>query len=205
MLLVESFALGPAMLRQRREELRALRPLLDAGRAQMSPSDGAHAWQAEAMIEALAALLRARVMEKKAPPFTPLVGELVSLVLGHYQAQPRQCEEVQRRARAIVQERSATSARPPSGPTSPPGWSAKALGFRMERCLCYLAAHPGASNGEVAQGIGVSHLGQVSKMLSRLKERDLLVKRPGGAGRPNAWRLTPDGELCAQALKSTPR
>jgi hypothetical protein len=40
----------------------------------------------------------------------------------------------------------------------------------------------------------------MSKTLSRLYALDLLVKQPGGAGRPNAWRLTPYGERIACAL-----
>jgi AcrR family transcriptional regulator len=204
-LLVECFALGPVVLEQRREELGVLRPLLDAGRAQLPPGDGAHPWQAEATIEGLAALLRTRAMERNAPPFTPLLGELVSLTLGHYRAQPREREEAQRRVQALVEEGSATFPRPSSKPAWPPAWSSKSLGFRMERCLRYLAAYPGASNGEVAKGIDLGHQGQVSRMLSRLREKGLLARRPGGAGKPNAWWLTPEGELYAQAIEKMPR
>jgi hypothetical protein len=37
----------------------------------------------------------------------------------------------------------------------------------------------------------LSHHGQMSKTLSRLPALDLLVKQPGCAGRPNAWRSRP--------------
>jgi AcrR family transcriptional regulator len=76
---------------------------------------------------------------------------------------------------------------------------------RARLCVLYLAQHPGASNTEVGAGVGIAHEGQISKLLARLAAIGLLSKRPGAAGRPNAWTLTPEGERVAQAIKEHQR
>jgi hypothetical protein len=49
--------------------------------------------------------------------------------------------------------------------------------------------------------IGIKHLGQASTLLSRLERLEVLTKRAGGAGRPNAWTLSPHGEEIVRSLK----
>ena len=66
--------------------------------------------------------------------------------------------------------------------------------------MLYLAENPGASNRKIASGIGIRHLGQASTLLARLEEIEVLTKRPGGAGRANAWRLSSQGEEIARSL-----
>jgi len=56
------------------------------------------------------------------------------------------------------------------------------------------------SNKEIGEAIGVSHRGQLAKLLGRLAEQGLLVKRAGAPGHPNAWSATPAGERVALAL-----
>jgi hypothetical protein len=68
---------------------------------------------------------------------------------------------------------------------------------RAWECLLFLAEHPDASNREVARGIGVAHDSQISSLLSRLAGAGLSCKRSEGAGKRNAWRLTPRGEEVA--------
>jgi hypothetical protein len=71
---------------------------------------------------------------------------------------------------------------------------------RARECLLFLASHPGASNREVAAGIGVTHQPQISRLLSCLARENLLSKQSEGAGRRNAWWLTPRGERVAHRL-----
>lgn len=70
------------------------------------------------------------------------------------------------------------------------------LPYRTRLALEAIAAHPGASNREVAERAGIVDQGQVSKLLSRLAQRGLIEKlgerRTRGA--PNAWQLTARGE-----------
>jgi hypothetical protein len=71
---------------------------------------------------------------------------------------------------------------------------------RARECLLFLADHPGTSNREVASGIGVAHQPQISRLLSQLVAESLACKRSEGAGRRNAWRLTPRGEQALRML-----
>lgn len=203
-LLVEALAMGEAALEQRREALRMLRDLLDdAGPPQTTEDNHVHPLRAEAAIGAVAEVVRGRATEKQPSPYTPLLAELVEVVLVQYEAPREQRQKAKRRAEAIMKEHSARPPSPPRVPARPAAASPfNERAFRMETCVAYLAANPGASNAEVANGIGVPHLGQVSRLLARLLEQGLLAKRTGEPGRqPNAWRLTPEGERCAQALQ----
>jgi AcrR family transcriptional regulator len=71
---------------------------------------------------------------------------------------------------------------------------------RRRECLSFLAAHPGASNRAVAEGVGIGQVSQVSRVLAHLAGQGLAVKRTGGPGRPNAWWLTPRGQRAASVI-----
>lgn len=73
---------------------------------------------------------------------------------------------------------------------------------RARECLLYLAEHPGASNREIAAGIGVAHQSQISRLLSDLSDADLVDRHSQGAGRCNAWQLTCRGEEISHALRN---
>jgi AcrR family transcriptional regulator len=79
--LVESLAGGPLVLRQRERELRALRPLIEAGSELAHPGVQPHALSAEATIASLAGILHSRMLTGPAAPFIELLGPLASMVL----------------------------------------------------------------------------------------------------------------------------
>jgi len=197
--LVDSLMSAQALL-QRARELQALRPLLEAGRAGAQAQDGLHEWRAETTIEAVAGVLRGRLLDERAPPFTALLEGLVDQVLGDYRVAPGRLEQARRRARAIMAERSRGPAPEPPA-AAIPRWLENPSSFRARRCVVWVAEHPRASNHEVAAGIGASE-GYTSMLLGRLYERDVLGKRAGRPGKANAWWLTPEGERIAQALKA---
>ena len=64
----------------------------------------------------------------------------------------------------------------------------------LRACLWFLAKSPGASNAQVRVAIGVRYNSQVCRALGRLQELELVVKRVGSPGKPNAWTLSPEGE-----------
>jgi phage tail tape-measure protein len=103
----------------------------------------------------------------------------------------------ERRARAINQER---SARPPDPRVPVPKQLHHARASRARECMLYIAEHPGVSNQKIAAGVGIKHLGQASALLARLEGLGVLVKQAGGAGRPNAWELSPRGKDVVRAL-----
>ena len=66
--------------------------------------------------------------------------------------------------------------------------------YRTLRVLTALAENPGASNRLVAEAAGIGDQGQISRLLRRLSERDLI--RNQGAprnGAPKRWHLTEAG------------
>lgn len=75
------------------------------------------------------------------------------------------------------------------------------LTYRTARVLRAIADYPGASNREVAERAGIVDQGQVSKLLSRLEARELIVKMGEGRtrGAPNSWRVSEQGELVLKA------
>ena len=70
------------------------------------------------------------------------------------------------------------------------------LTHRTACVLRAIAEHPGASNREVANLAGIVDQGQISKLLSRLENLELIVNvgQGGYRGAPNAWTLSPRGE-----------
>ncbi len=69
------------------------------------------------------------------------------------------------------------------------------LTYRTVRVLLSIAASPGASNREVGAAAGMDDQGQISKLLSRLKNLGLIENSGAGQvrGAPNAWALTKRG------------
>lgn len=151
----------------------------------------------------VAGILHGRLVAGDAPPFLDLLGPLAGVVLAPYrdaQTVAGAVERAQLLACALAEERSTQPPRPGAGVAIPNGLSSPAA-YRRRQCLLYLTGHPGASNRAVAEGIGIIHRGQTSKLLARLAGWGLVSKRAGGPGHANAWSLTPHGELVAQALK----
>jgi DNA-binding IclR family transcriptional regulator len=74
---------------------------------------------------------------------------------------------------------------------------------RARCCLVHLAAHPGSSNREIADGVGISSHSQISTLLRRLCDMGMVSKRAGGAGQANAWVLTDLGVRVARAVSGS--
>ncbi len=142
-------------------------------------------------------------MTGEAPPFLDLLGPLAAMVIAPYAETRSMAEElrrVERLARLLVQEH---APRPPgrSVDVAVPNVLGDPRAYRARLCLFHVAEHPGASNRAVADGIGLSHHGQISTLLGRLERLGLLAKRAGGAGHVNEWWITPHGELVSEALR----
>jgi hypothetical protein len=77
------------------------------------------------------------------------------------------------------------------------------LAPRRALALIHIAEHPGASNRQIAQAIGVRDEGQASKLLCRLDHLGLAVNRSQGhkAGEPNSWELTAEGARVAKVAR----
>jgi len=199
--LVDALAGPPAALKHRAQLLQPLVGLVDRARdglpgdAQPLPITG------EATVVAVAGILHARLVALQAPPFVDLLGELAALVVAPYLG-VKQAEEVGRkgeeRSKAIARER---SAQPPHLRAPVPTQLHHARARKARACVLYVAENPGASNRKIATGIGIKHVGQASTLLARLERLEVLTKQTGGAGRSNAWTLSPHGEQVVRSLK----
>jgi DNA-binding MarR family transcriptional regulator len=88
-------------------------------------------------------------------------------------------------------------------PEELPAMLANPTANRARECLVFLAEHPGASNREIAAGIGVTHRSQISKLLSYFLQEKLVSKRSEGPGKPNIWRIAPHGEEILRRMQTT--
>lgn len=86
-----------------------------------------------------------------------------------------------------------SSARPPAVASQVSPALKNPNAYRARECLLYIAAHPDASNREIATGIGVAHDSQVSRLLGYLLSRNLVLKHSQGVGKRNSWRLSEHG------------
>jgi AcrR family transcriptional regulator len=199
--LIDALAGPAAALEHRAQLLQPLVVLVDGARETLTQARQPPAVTAEATVVSVAGILHARLAAGQAPPFINLLGELAELVVAPYLG-PGEAAEAGRigeeRSQTIARER---SARPPEHRVPIPRQLDHARASRARACVLYVAEHPGASNQKIATGIGIRHLGQASTLLARLEEIEVLTKRAGGAGRPNAWTLSTHGEEIARSLK----
>ncbi len=198
--LVEALAGPPVALRQRVESLQQLTPLLDSARERATLEQQPPEMAADAVIAAVCGILHTKLVEEQAPPFIVLLGELVGVAVAPYLGVSAAVEQIERgeaRARLLVQEMGTPSTEPA---VVIPKAVRHASAHRRRLCLAFVAENPGVSNQAIAVGIDLSHLGQVSQALSRLKSVGLLTLHAGGAGLPNAWWISPQGEQVARAL-----
>ena len=81
------------------------------------------------------------------------------------------------------------------------------LTYRTMSVLSAIAAQPGLSNRDVSVRAGIVDQGQISRLLGRLAQFDLVVNRGLGqaSGAPNAWELTPRGEKIERAIRRASR
>lgn len=147
-------------------------------------------------------LLTTHVVTRRPEPFVTLLGPLTSLIVAPFLDVEHARVEVER-AQALSREL-LSEGPPPSTPSTGAMVPAVApqppKGGKAQLCLLYLAGDPGASNSEIARGVGIAHSGQISTLLIGLEGEGLLAKRTAGAGYANAWRLTQRGEQVARTL-----
>jgi AcrR family transcriptional regulator len=198
--LLESMAVTPIPLALRAHMLGRLGEFVDRAREHLSVERQPPAAMSEATVASVLGILRRRLLSGEAPPFVGLLGQLAEVIVAPYLGPTAAAEAASGghdRARMLLRER---SARPTACSVEVPNMLCHASAHRMRSCLRYLAESPGASNQAVAASIGILHPGQTSVLLARLHDAGLLVKKRGGAGRPNAWRLSPYGGEVTRTL-----
>jgi AcrR family transcriptional regulator len=205
---VEALAVGSWALERREQVAGRLRSVIVehwVARGATSPDPVA----ATGVMASVLGLIHTHLVTERPEPLIELLGPLMGLVTSLYLDKQDVAREVQRGVQVTrdIQAGDTRWSPPwPHGESSPaPDATPAVAGARRAReCLLFLAEQGrrglSPSNREVATGVGVTHLSQVSRLLSHLAEENLVVKRSAGAGKRNAWRLTPRGEEVAQAL-----
>lgn len=209
--IVEALAGGPVVLEHRERIIGAFRlPVIERIEREVSPVSPL---TAEGVMSSVLGIMHAHIVARKPGPFIELLGPFMGLATAPYLGAggvELEIEQGDKLARAILTGDSrlappAQAAGQETGLSVGQGVALPAMfdnpGARRAReCLLFLAEHRDSSNREIAAGIDIAHQSQISRLLAHLLEERLVVKRSEGAGKRNAWRLTPRGEEIARTL-----
>ncbi len=135
-------------------------------------------------------------------PMISLLGPLMGVIFASYLDREGVAREVARGEMLACELLAAHGSEPPRPPTVLPGFLRDPRAHRARTCLRYLAEHPGASNRQVADAIGVREHSQTSALLARLARAGLLEKHQSRPGHANQWRLTHFGRQALDASTS---
>ena len=206
---VETLGAGSWALERRERHLEALTEMI-VGSWPAHGAGSSNPLAAVAVMESLVGVIRAHVLTGRREPLVELLGPMMGIVTAPYLSPPavrREIELGERHASSVRAherddgEHDLRRGREDDGEgVVVPELLGHARAHRARLCLLYVVRNPGVSNQEVGEGVGVPHSGQVARLLGRLAALDLIVKRVGGPGRPNAWSVTPVGERVALAL-----
>lgn len=193
---VESLRGGPAMAQRRGEILALLAGLLDEGRPAGTRGATLPALTAEGLVSASVGILHSRMLSRRYGALTELYGELMAMLTLPYLGSGAARREQTRGAPGPPPAREQAFAGDPLEGV------AMRITYRTARVLEGIAAHPGASNRQVAFHAGIQDQGQVSKLLGRLQRLGLLSNHGEGRlkGEANAWVLTPRGQQVTRTI-----
>jgi TetR/AcrR family transcriptional regulator len=203
--LIESLSAGAWALERRERNIEALtRVIAERYPTRLAPHPLASAGAVAGVIGILQTHLLAADPEPLITLLSPLTGLLAAPHLDAHAVamEMRWAEAVTQRA--VEEYRSARQPAPAPPAVLIPAALLGRRSHRARRCLKYLAAHPNASNRQIADGIGVARHEQMSKLLARLSGMGLLAKRAGAPGHPNSWTLTQLGSQIFGALAAEP-
>lgn len=190
---VESLAAGPWAL-ERREQHAAT--FLRVVAAYPDPPAEPYPYASVGVMAASLAVVQRHLLADSSEPLIGLLGPLMGLAVSPYLDSRRVAEEVTR-SNALASKLLANPPRRSSSGTGDtvevPALLLDPRAWRAQSCVLYIARHPGASNRQVARGVGISSDTQISTLLARLAKAGLLLKRDARPGGPNAWTLTAEG------------
>jgi AcrR family transcriptional regulator len=199
LLIVDALGAGPDALARRARVLAQMTTAIDAARKEVKAGHEPPPLTAEGTVGAVLSIVHARALARDPAPLIALLNPLMGMIVLPYLGAAAARREL---------EHSVPASR---GRTRAPrrdlldGLDMR-LTYRTVRVLSALAAHPGASNREVAAGAGITDQGQISKLLHRLCTLGLIHNAaPDTKGHPNAWTLTPHGVEIETSLRTEHR
>jgi AcrR family transcriptional regulator/DNA-binding MarR family transcriptional regulator len=208
---MESQQAGPRMLGRRAEIVERLARIVDEGSGGQRRR-GADSGQgrsgaapppltAQSLVAGVLWVLHERLLSGAPGPLSELVGPLMSMIVFPYRDPAAAAAELRRPPRKLRRPRDGDVGRERRVALEGMG---NRLTYRTLRALAFVAEHQGANNREVADGVGISDKGQISKLLVRLASLGLIentvdTRRKGVA---NAWRITAKGQQLRRAVKA---
>jgi AcrR family transcriptional regulator len=205
-LLVETLTGNPAVVEHRQDVIGRFRALVVEQIAGRSGNRSPLA--AEGALASVMGIVYARLVDPQHPPLIDLTGPLMGVLAAAGSDVPGVADEVRRGADLARTVRPAGAAAGAGDALAARDFAGDALpralrdprSFRARQCLVYVTAHPGASNRQIGDGIGLAHRGQLSTLLRRLSRLDLLAKVAGRPGQANSWHATARGRQVAEGL-----
>ncbi len=205
---------GTGCSKRRAQWLQTLAGIVDAGRSEVKTGGGPPPLTAEGVVGAVLAVIHARLLEQAhsvgagsvrsgsssrwtAASLAGLLNPLMATIVLPYMGQAAAAQELPHPA---PRTRSALP-RVAGDPLEGLGLLANPRAHRARACLPYLAEHPGASNRQVAEAVGIASHTHISTLLARLAELGLASRPPRAPGAQNAWSLTARGLQVAGTLQ----
>jgi AcrR family transcriptional regulator len=201
LLIVGSLGAGVRALERRGHVLDQIINVVDEGRVEAragSPAQGAPGLPpltAEVVVGGVLSVLQARLLDPEGGSLLALTGPLMSMIVLPYLGLAAARRELARPA-----------PRPPRRTATVDGDPLREMGMRLTyrtvRVLTAVAALPGGSNRQIADGSGIADQGQISKLLARLHGLGLIENTGADSvrGAPNSWVLTDRGRQVQGAL-----
>jgi DNA-binding MarR family transcriptional regulator len=201
LLVVEILGAGPGGLERRARVFAQIVWAIDQGRTEVKPGKLLPPLTAEGVVGAVFSVIHTRMgslslsQGREGDSLLQLTGPLMNMIVLPYLGAPAARKELER----PVPHRDTSSPRAVDDPLRD---LEMRLTYRTVRVLMAIAAHPRASNRQVAAAADVSDQGQMSKLLARMQHLGL-IENSGTAsarGEPNAWTLTQIGHRVEQTI-----
>ena len=198
LLIVGSLGAGANALERRQRVLAQMITVIDEGRRESKGGAELPPLTAEGIVGGVLSVLHSRLLDTEGGSLLALTGPLMGMIVLPYLGPAAARKELAR----PVPKTTATQ----RAERNPLGELEMRLTYRTVRVLMAIAAlgGPGSypSNRAVADAAEVSDQGQMSKLLARLRQLELIENTGGGAsrGEPNAWTLTDKGWQVQEAI-----
>ena len=194
-----------AALAYRQRILDKLAKIVQEGGKDTSNANTTASLTAHGVVGGIAEVLYSRLLNSPDEPLRDLLGQLVGMIVLPYMGIAAAAREQARPAPPIgfseLPQKESNASTAPNGDSDPLAALPMRLTYRTALVLQAVAEHPGQSNRQVADLVGISDQGQASKLLSRLAQLGLLTNSVHVKGERNKWTLTPTGKQVTRSIK----
>ena len=201
MCIVESRRGGGIALAYRQQIIDALVEIVDEGHGDSRTGDMV-SLTAHGVVGGISEVLYSRLLKAPDDPLRELLGQLMGMIVLPYMGTAVARRE---QARPLPVLKSAGSFADEGRVGDGSELLAELpmrLTYRTARVLQALSEHPGQSNREVADLVGIADQGQASKLLARLAHLGLLTNSEPVKGERNKWTLTHAGRQVTRSIQS---